>query len=96
MKLMPFDVKREFTRLCGPDVTYVGHEILQGGRRLAVEFKTPAVEGSVWSYHELRNGTSWALRDATKACAKLAFDYAYAATGKRAADMAQLLKGKLA
>lgn len=94
MKLTPFEVKQHFTRHSGGLVTYVGDELGQNGRRLIIHFTVNGTDIRASAYCELHNGTSWAMRDATRRCAKQAFDFAYRSTGKREADMKNLLDGK--
>lgn len=87
------DVEREFTRLCGGDVTFL--EMCTTRRSLMVRFKVAGIEELFWTSAEMPNGTTTALRKATMVCAKRALEWAYNATGEREFDMKQLMNGKV-
>lgn len=92
MKLIPFDVKTEFERHCGTDVKFVACE--SKNQQVTIEYLIPAVDRKRWISARMTNGTNTARRDTARRIAKLAFDDAYHLTGKRDADMKQLLQGK--
>ena len=88
-----FTVEDEFARLAGPDVQYVSYDT--AGHRLVVKFMVKGTDITASAYGPMRNGTSFTLMDATRACARQAQDFAYRATGKREADIIRLSQGKL-
>lgn len=92
MKLIPYDVKTEFERYCGADVKYVEHQI--ENRQMTVKYAFTANGMTRRISALMPNSTNTALRDTARRIAKSAFDDAYRLTGKRDADMKQLLQGK--
>ena len=90
-------VEAEFTRFCGTNVRYVSHETPHS-RTLRIHFEIVNVPGEaarkqvISGY--LANGLALTLKRLVRKMADRARLLAYNATGQRAADMAQLLKGK--
>jgi len=91
---MAVDVAGLFKAYCGPSALLAGWR--KEGKTLTLEYTIPALgEEKRKIVCHLRNGLDQVLRRQVIRCADSARNDAYIATGQRAADMAQLLKGKL-
>lgn len=90
--ILEFDIKTEFDRHCGADVKYVDHAIRN--QHLYIEYQVTGVDNKRSITAMMQNGTNTSRRDTARRIAKRAFDDAYHLTGKRDADMKQLLQGK--
>lgn len=91
---MAVDVAGLFKAYCGPSAKFAGWR--KDGRTLTIEYTIPALSDEKKKIVcNLRNGLDQILRRQVIRCADSARNDAYMATGQWAADVQQLLRGKL-